>query len=140
MFLPTSPLRQRCTAITNDEKFDNLILVVISISSVALAFENPLNNPKGRLVAILLILDYISTVIFIFEVVIKIVATGFYFNGSKSYIRQVWHVIDFIIVVTSIVSLFPLKIDLTTLKIIRMARLMRPLRVISKNENLKTSI
>ena len=48
--------------------------------------------------------------------------------------------IDFLIVVTSIISLFPLDINLTTLKIIRMARLMRPLRVISKNESLRTSI
>ena len=60
---------------------------MISISSVALAFENPLNDPEGWLCAVLLILDYISTVIFIFEVVVKVVATGFYFNGKKSYLK-----------------------------------------------------
>jgi len=113
---------------------------MISISSVALAFENPLNDPDGMMSGVLLILDYISTVIFVFEVVVKVVATGFYFNGKNSYIRQIWHVIDFIIVITSMISLFPLDINLTALKVIRMARLMRPLRVISKNESLRTSI
>lgn len=48
--------------------------------------------------------------------------------------------IDFLIVVMSIISLFPLEINLTTLKIVRMARLLRPLRLISKNDSLKTSI
>jgi len=107
---------------------------------VALAFENPLNDPSGRLAKYLEVFDWVTTTIFTIEVVIKMVAYGFYFNGPKSYIRNVWHIVDFLIVVTSIISLMPVTIDLNSLKVIRMIRLLRPLRVISRNENLKLSI
>ena len=70
-----------------------------------------------------------------FEVFVKVVAQGF-----NSYISKVWHMIDFLIMVTSIISLFPLAINLNMLKIVRMIRLLRPLRVVSKNEGLRTSI
>jgi len=48
--------------------------------------------------------------------------------------------VDFIIVVSSVLTLFPSGINLSFIKVVRMARLLRPLRVISKNENLKLSI
>jgi hypothetical protein len=48
--------------------------------------------------------------------------------------------VDFVIVVTSLVSFFPLQIDLTKLKIFRMIRLLRPLRVINKSQNVRASI
>ena len=54
--------------------------------------------------------------------------------------RNYWQIIDFTIVVFSIIELFPGTGDLSFFKIIRMARLFRPLRIISKNENLKLSI
>lgn len=48
--------------------------------------------------------------------------------------------LDFSIVVTSIISLFPFGSQLVFIKVVRMSRLLRPLRVISKNDNLKLSI
>jgi hypothetical protein len=120
--------------------FDNVILVMIVITSIALAFESPLNDPKGSLEQWLKYLEYFSTAIFVGEVIIKIVATGFVINGSRSYLKDYWHIADFIIVVSSVLTLFPLALDLSFIKVVRMARLLRPLRVISKNENLKLSI
>ena len=74
------------------------------------------------------------------EVIIKVIAAGFLLNGNKSYLKNSWNVIDFMIVVISLVSLFLTGIDLSVIKVLRLARLLRPLRVISKNENLKLSI
>ena len=62
--------------------FDNLILVLIVITSIALAFENPLNDPNGKLEEWLKYLEYFSTAIFVFEVAIKVIATGFVMNGK----------------------------------------------------------
>jgi hypothetical protein len=45
-----------------------------------------------------------------------------------------------VIVVFSLIALIPGSGDLSFFKIIRLVRLFRPLRVISKNENLKLSI
>jgi len=72
--------------------------------------------------------------------VVRIIADGFLMNGPKSYLKNPNNVLDFCIVVPSVVELFPLGTDLGFFKIMRMIRLMRPLRVIGKNENLKNSI
>ena len=105
-----------------------------------MAAESPLNDPEGTLNYILWILELATTVIFLFEMIVKVISLGFIVNGPNSYLRNTWNIVDFVIVVVSIISLFPLKINLTTLKIIRMVRLLRPLRVISKNSSLRMSI
>ena len=112
----------------------------ITVSSIMLALENPLNDPDGTLELVVHTFDYITTIIFCFEVIVKVIATGFMCNGKQSYMQNSWNVMDFIIVVISLISLVPMDINLSVLKVVRMARLLRPLRVISTNENLKLSI
>jgi hypothetical protein len=104
-----------------------------------LAIDNPLNDPKGKITNILWYFDIVFTVIFIFEAVIKIITYGFLFNGEESYLRNYWNFIDFCIVITSILSASS-TIDLSILKVFRMARILRPLRLISKNKGLQLSI
>ena len=70
----------------------------------------------------------------------KIVAFGFVFCGPESYIRNSWNIIDFVIVVLSIISIMPLNINLNIFKVLRLMRVLRPLRVISKNDGLRLSI
>ena len=47
LFSKTGTFRKFCFNTTEAKWFENFILVIISISSVALAFENPLNDPNG---------------------------------------------------------------------------------------------
>jgi len=68
--------------------FDTVILIMIVITSIALAFENPLNDPNGKLEQWLKYLEYFSTFIFVGEVIIKVIATGFLLNGKSSYLRD----------------------------------------------------
>jgi hypothetical protein len=82
----------------------------------------------------------VTTTFFTLEVIIKVIALGFIFNGKESFIRDAWNVIDLTIVIISIFSLCPVDVNLNALKVIRMARLLRPLRVISKSETLKLSM
>jgi hypothetical protein len=126
--------------IASSSKFDGFIMVLIIISSISLALENPLNDPDSSLVLVLLILDYITTIFFTIEVMIKVISYGFFLNGPKSYIHNVWNLVDLIIVLTSLLALFQLPLDLRILKVIRMVRLLRPIRLLSKNENLKLSM
>lgn len=79
------------------------------------------------------------TTIFGLEIIIKIIAYGFLFNGPKSFMRDVWSILDFTIVGIAIVSLGG-DSDLGVFKILRMGKLLRPLRVLSRNEGLKVSI
>ena len=122
--------------------FKNAILACIIVSSIMLAFENPLTDPKSDYAKTLMILDIIMTSIFTLEVIIKVISRGFILNGRKSYILSWWNVLDFSIVIIALISLaIPNSSgNLKILKIFRMGRLLRPLRVLSRNEGLKISI
>jgi len=104
LFSDENRCRKWTIALIENKWFDYFILGLILISSVALAFENPLNDPDSRRVKFLTILDYVTTSIFSTEVVIKVIALGFYFSGEKSYIRNEWNIVDFFIVISSIIS------------------------------------
>ena len=71
----------------NSSSFDQFILIIIAISSMAMYFENPLNDPNGVVQEILGVLDYVTTAIFFSEVVLRVTAYGFFFNGKKSYLK-----------------------------------------------------
>lgn len=73
--------------IVKHKAFDGSIIGAIVISSICLAFENPLNNPKGSLTMVLNDINYFLTFVFIVEAIVKIIALGFIFNGQKSYLR-----------------------------------------------------
>lgn len=119
---------------TESPKFDFTILLLILMCSVLLAIDNPLNNPNGTLHDVLMKLDYFMTAAFTIEATLKIVASGFLFNGKKSYIRNPWNILDFLIVIFSIVGLyFGSNSKLKVVKVLRLLRVLRPLRVISRN-------
>lgn len=80
------------------------------------------------------------TAVFLFESVIKIIVYGLVFNGKDSYLRSAWNMMDMIIVIFAVVSLFPTGIDVGFIKILRMLRVLRPLRVVSRNEGLKVAV
>ena len=81
--------------------------------------------------------DVGTTVVFILEASIKIIALGFLLNGPKSYLRITWNMLDFTIIMFSILATTPLSDSLTGIKVFRILRL---LRLISKNEELKVAV
>ena len=109
--------------------FDWFIIALIMLSTVTLAFEHPLDNPESEKLKVLAIVDVVFTAIFPLEAVLKIVALGFLLNGKRSYLRDSWNILDFIIVFTSLLSL-GIDADLSVVKVLRVARILRPLRLI----------
>lgn len=141
MFAEQSRIRQIAIKTEESNWFKNSILFLILISSVLLAIENPLTDPESEEAFVLQIMDMILTSIFAIEIIIKVVAHGLIFNGKDSYLRHFWNVLDFCIVIIAIVSLaFKGQVNLSAFKILRMGRLLRPLRVLSRNEGLRISI
>ena len=80
------------------------------------------------------------TFVFLSELIIKIIASGFICNGPKSYMRTSWNVMDFFIVFVSIISICFSHLDLSFLKAFRMLRILRPLRLIQRNKSLKLAV
>ena len=68
---------------------------------------------------------------------LKVIAFGMIFNGRPSYLRNPWNMLDFVIIIFSILSLTPLVGNLQIIKIFRVAR---PLRLISRNKGLKVAV
>lgn len=133
-------MRQACLKIATHRFFEWGMLVIIILSTVQLALDNPLNDPNSSIVRFLNILDINLTSIFALEAAVKIIAFGFAKCGSRSYIRSLWNQLDFVIVIISIVSTMLPTSNLQAIKIVRLMKVLRPLRVISRNEGLKISI
>lgn len=81
------------------------------------------------------------TILFTIEVVIKIISRGFIFNGSKSYLRSSSNILDFFVVIISLVAIFVRSDKLPVVRVLRIAtRLTRPMRLVFRDEKLKISI
>ena len=69
------------------------------------------------------------TVIFTIEAMLKIIALGFLFNRKHSYLRSSWNILDFLIVTFALIS-SAVRTDISFIKVLRVARILRPLRLI----------
>jgi len=77
------------------------------MSTALLAMESPLDNPNHPDRHVIWVLNEILTGVFIIELLIKIAAKGMAFNGNGSYLRNGWNVLDFLILMASIVDFIP---------------------------------
>jgi hypothetical protein len=110
-------------------------MVLIVLSSLKLATDTFDDAWKdNRLIQILMndILDNTFTVLFLLEMLVKLVALGVIMDDG-SYLRDNWNRLDFFIVNASIIELIFKDFDLPIIKIFRMLRTLRPLRFISHN-------
>jgi hypothetical protein len=115
--------------------FDRGILMLIVISSIKLVWDTYyINNNENTDLSYLL--DIIFTAIFLVECIIKIIAIGFFYEQG-TYLRDNWNILDFIIVVISIIEISVANVDLSVIKIFRLLRTLRPLRFISHNESMR---
>uniref|UniRef100_A0A8D2Q7D9 Voltage-dependent N-type calcium channel subunit alpha n=1 Tax=Varanus komodoensis TaxID=61221 RepID=A0A8D2Q7D9_VARKO len=135
---PTNPIRRLCHYIVNLRYFEMVILIVIALSSIALAAEDPVQAESPRNEA-LKYLDYIFTGVFTFEMVIKMIDLGLLLHPG-SYFRDLWNILDFIVVSGALVA-FAFSgnkgKDINTIKSLRVLRVLRPLKTIKRLPKLK---
>lgn len=120
--------------------FDNFIFFLIAVSTINIAIQNELDDPNGEKARKLGIVDLFLTGCFTMEMAIKIIALGFWSNGDKSYLRDSWNIMDFVIVVSGLLDLVVSAGPLKILKSLRVARVFRPLRMVSKYKSLKIAL
>uniref|UniRef100_A0A9J8BY50 Voltage-dependent N-type calcium channel subunit alpha n=1 Tax=Cyprinus carpio carpio TaxID=630221 RepID=A0A9J8BY50_CYPCA len=131
-------VRRLCHYIVSLRYFEMCILVVIAMSSIALAAEDPVqaNAPRNN---VLKYLDYVFTGVFTFEMVIKMVDLGLLLHPG-SYFRDLWNILDFIVVSGALVA-FAFSgtkgKDISTIKSLRVLRVLRPLKTIKRLPKLK---
>ncbi|KAK7795001.1 hypothetical protein U0070_001364, partial [Myodes glareolus] len=95
-------LRRLCHYILNLRYFEMCILMVIAMSSIALAAEDPVqpNAPRNN---VLRYFDYVFTGVFTFEMVIKMNDLGLVLHQA-AYFRDLWNILDFIVVSGALVT------------------------------------
>ncbi|XP_069333301.1 voltage-dependent N-type calcium channel subunit alpha-1B isoform X2 [Eulemur rufifrons] len=135
---PTNLLRRFCHYIVTMRYFEMVILVVIALSSIALAAEDPVRTDSPRNNA-LKYMDYIFTGVFTFEMVIKMIDLGLLLHPG-AYFRDLWNILDFIVVSGALVA-FAFSgskgKDINTIKSLRVLRVLRPLKTIKRLPKLK---
>lgn len=91
--------------------FDRFITLCIILNSILIAtkeYESNYDvNYDSNWNKILDKIDLVFSIIFIVEAVTKIVGMGFVIH-KKSYLRSAWNILDFIIVLVSIMSFLPM--------------------------------
>ncbi|KAL4176852.1 hypothetical protein KRP22_001792 [Phytophthora ramorum] len=140
-------LRRRLILLVTHHYFDRFIVFAILLNSIILAlsdfsvvdkslnpassgfaFRNgvvvPATSRANRLVNFS---EMPFTSIFTAECLLKILATGF-IHRKGSYMRDPWNVLDFVVVISSLVAILP---TVPNVSVIRTIRVLRPLRSLS---------
>jgi len=82
-------------------------------------------------------IDIATITVFSLECAVKIFTYGFLINGHESYLRNIWNILDFCILIFSYLCLTSL---VDTFKFVKTFRILRSLRIISRNEGLKVAV
>eukprot|EP00760_Papus_ankaliazontas_P018505 PhM_4_TR17518/c0_g1_i1/m.51056 len=127
-------IRQWLVAFVESRCFEGVILAAIAISTVLLAMDSPRVAPDAPIRQKLANADIIITIIFSCEAFVKIMAYGVGIRPG-GYLRDPWNVLDFGIVVVSLIAFAPSVSDF--LRVVKVLRVLRPLRFISLSPNLR---
>ncbi|XP_056390863.1 sodium channel protein type 2 subunit alpha-like isoform X2 [Hyla sarda] len=131
-------LRKTCYLIVEHSWFESFIILMILLSSGALAFEDIYIENHKTIRTVLDYADKLFTYIFISEMLLKWVAYGF-----AAYFTNAWCCLDFVIVDISLVSLIASELglsDLGPIKSLRTLRALRPLRALSRFEGMRVVV
>ncbi|XP_035990059.1 voltage-dependent P/Q-type calcium channel subunit alpha-1A, partial [Fundulus heteroclitus] len=128
LFSEDNVVRKYAKKITEWPPFEWMILTTIIANCIVLALEQHLpDGDKTPLSERLEETEPYFIAIFCFESGIKILALGFALHKG-SYLRNGWNVMDFVVVLTGILSSVGSELDLRTL---RAVRVLRPLKLVS---------
>lgn len=125
----SNPLRRLIYRIVKHPHFENVIIVLIFLSSIVLVADT-YKHKEPHEITYTDILTYIFTASFAIEALLKSIAFGFVMDNN-SYLRDCWNILDFILVFISIIEVFFSDETLAAFRIFRLLRALRPLRFIT---------
>jgi hypothetical protein len=117
LLIRTNPLRSLCIRVSESSHFDTFILLTILANAVVLCMMEPsklegrgcasvATSTRGAGNAAIENSELVFTTVFTIEMLIKMLASGVYFEKG-AYLKDGWNVMDFVVVVVSLVSLLP---------------------------------
>ena len=137
---PENSFRKFCQWLVCHQVFDTFTVVLIVVSSICLALDVPRLDKTSELKHYLVVSNYYFTGFFVFEMSLKIIAYDF-IGAPKAYLKEGWNVLDFAIVLISILGLLASIVPVFgQLKSLRILRVLRPLRLLQRNPGMKLII
>uniref|UniRef100_A0A5S6QUK1 Voltage-dependent calcium channel type A subunit alpha-1 n=1 Tax=Trichuris muris TaxID=70415 RepID=A0A5S6QUK1_TRIMR len=140
IFSPTNPIRVAVHKVVCTKHFEMAIMVVISLSSISLAAEDPVDdmNPRNKY---LNYLDFAFTAVFTVEMILKVIDMGVIIHPG-SYCRDLWNIMDATVVICALIGFVfadrpKAGKNLSTMKSLRVLRVLRPLKTIKRIPKLK---
>jgi hypothetical protein len=121
--------RAKCLKVTEHARFDQVVLVLIALSSVQLALESPLHDPNSSKAQVLWGADVCLTTCFTVELLIKVTAL------RTDFLKTGWNRLDLMCVLVSVIALVPIEGGDTAVvggfRVLRAIRTFRPLRMLT---------
>jgi hypothetical protein len=151
VFSPNNPVRKMCMSIAPpaskqkqyesqiSKTFDNLILALIMTSSGLMIMDLPMEDPSSPMKVVLANLNYVFTITFTIEMIIKCISMGVIL-GKDAYLGNNWNRLDALVVTVSLMDMLPGSGRLKAMKTLRVLRALRPLRMISRNQSMKVVV
>ena len=136
VFGPTNRLRLFLDKLVKSPWFERVIMLCIVVSSLTLTLESP-KYDSDMLKDVLYWSDTVFLVIFCLEFIVKAIALGFMF-GKYAYLQDAWNRLDFFVVIVTLAS--RLSGGSGAGRTLRVGRILRPLRMINRNEGMKVVI
>ena len=166
---PDNPIREQMIKLAEWEYFNKFVLFLIAVNCIFLLLDDPVCNCQAEqcseqqiyrqmmlnwseegcsywkpVKAMLDTTEIIFTALFTFECVIKIIARGFILH-KHAYLRDPFNWLDFIVVVSSVLSLIMQHIDpnganLGWTSVLRTVRVLRPLRTMTRIKGMRPLI
>eukprot|EP00037_Helgoeca_nana_P027704 m.318938 g.318938 ORF g.318938 m.318938 type:complete len:1628 (+) comp27580_c0_seq1:447-5330(+) len=136
-----SSIRRTCRKIVRSKIFDGIVLALIAANCLTLAIGRPYPGGDSDVQNDgLEIADRFFVVSFTVEMVIKVIALGFWWCGTTSYLRDGWNVLDFSIVMIGVLSWSLDNSSFAGARVLRAFRVFRPLRLVANVDSLKIEI
>ena len=130
--------RLQIVKLVTNWKFEAFIMLCIVYTMILLAIDIPSLAKQSTTKQFIDISNFIMTIIFLIEMMLKSIAMGFIAN-KYSYLKDHWNKLDFIIVVISVLDWIP-SISSTYFIGLRAARALRPLRIVNSFRTLRIVI
>ena len=135
VFPPESALRRACEGLRTHPTFEGIVFACVILNGVNIG----LTIPEAQLdagvdpilpTAVTKTFEIMFLLVFAAEAVIKIIAQGFLI-GEDHYLRSYWNILDFTVVVASIVDIISSSIG-ARFSTLRLIRTLQPLRSLNK--------
>lgn len=130
-----SKIRLKLKHFLEHQYFENMIYHLVAVNTFLLGLDMPSLSDPYQQNTIRLMTNIISCA-FIAEAILKIIVQGFVF-GKGTYLRESWNILDFLIVVSTIINWILTAfstVNISYVRSLRALRSLRPLRMISRNE------